>query len=121
MLRALAIAAGVLLVAACGGSADDDPSPSPISQDQLEAWANEVWQKALPELSDTLADGCPEDPSQTPSRSIALTGSTSIELTGQVTYDSLGTTLPDIPEDAQPAVGRLLAEKIYEFCRSQAQ
>lgn len=119
--RALAIAAaGVLIAAACGGG-DDDYAGSTISRNQIEAWADELWEKALPAFSDSLAEGCPEDPPQTPRLSIALDGSVSIELAGQVRYESQGTTLPDIPESAQPAVGELLAEKIYAFCGSQAR
>lgn len=118
MFRALVIASATLLLAACGG---DDGSPeSTISDDQIEAWANEVWEEALPAMSTSLLEGCPEDPSQTPGLSIALTGSTSIQPTGEVIYDSQG-ALPDIPEEARRAVGKLLAEKIYEYCRSQDQ
>jgi hypothetical protein len=102
MFRALAIVAGVLILVACGGG-DDDSARSTISQDQIEAWADEVWEKALPELSASLAEACPDDPSKTPGLSIAPLTNT------------------DIPKEAQPAVGRLLAEKVYAFCRSQAQ
>lgn len=119
MLRALAVTASVLLLAACGGGNDDSPR-STIPQDQIEAWANEVWEVTFPQLRTSLTEGCPEDPSQTPSLSIMLTGSTSIEFDMGISV-SPGTAFPDIPDEAQPAVGRLLAKKISEFCRSQAQ
>ena len=101
MRRALAVAAGFLLLAACGGG-DDDSARSTISQDQIEAWANEVWDQTLPVIS-ASADFCPEDPAETPSFSLREPDQ------------------PDIPGEAQPAVGALVAEKIYEYCRSQAQ
>lgn len=106
MLRGLAIAAGVLLLAACGGGDDHDDSAassstpeSEISQEQIEAWANELWRR-VGALVSTAEDFCPEDPAESPKVSIKVPDE------------------PDIPKEAQPAVGRLVAEKIYEFCRS---